>query len=246
VIKEPDIRLFNDDCVDIIKGINKSSINLVITDLPYGTTACKWDSIIDLEIMWKELNRICLKNAAMIFTSQQPFTWKLASSNPKEFRYELIWQKPNGTNPYAAKIMPMKRHENILIFYNKKPVYNPQMTEGKAYTWDSTRSKGEAGSVKQSKKTPINNTGTRYPTSVLNFPQERGLHPTQKPISLMEWLILTYSNKNQIVLDLTMGSGTTGVAAINTNRSFIGIEKNKKYFDIAVERIKESINEQSG
>jgi site-specific DNA-methyltransferase (adenine-specific) len=153
------------------------------------------------------------------------------------FRYELIWQKPNGTNPYQAHIMPMKKHENILVFYNKKPTYNPQMIKGKPYKWNSTRSGGNAGGIKQLKETPIDNKGTRYPSSILKFKQERNGHPTQKPVTLMSWIIKTYSNTDDLVLDFTMGSGTTGIAAINNKRRFIGIEINEQYFNMAQERM---------
>jgi len=217
-------------------------VDLVLTDLPYGTTACKWDSIIPLPDLWKELLRLGKLNTAYIFTCQQPFTWFLAASNPRMLKYELIWEKPNGTNPFQAKHMPMKKHENILIFCKGKPIYNPQMEEGKPYKWNTKRSGGEAGGIVQRKETPIDNKGTRFPGSVLQFPQERGLHPTQKPVALMEWLIETYSNKGNVIMDCTMGSGTTGVAAVNCGRNFIGIELNKEYFDLAENRIKENHN----
>jgi len=225
--------LIRGEAIKILKTLPPESIDLILVDLPYGTTACKWDSIIPLDAMWKELNRICKKNTAMIFTAQQPFTWKLCSSNPKNFRYELIWQKPNATSPFRAKYAPMKKHENILVFYKKQPIYNPQMGKGKPYKWNSKRSGGEASNIIQKKETPINNLGTRYPGSILAIKQERGLHPTQKPVALMEWLIKTYSNPKQTILDFTMGSGTTGVACLKNDRKFIGIEIDKKYFDIS-------------
>lgn len=234
--------LINGECIKVLKTLPDKSVNLVLVDLPYGTTACKWDSIIPLDAMWNELNRICKENSAMIFTAQQPFTWKLCSSNPKDFRYELIWQKPNATTPFRAKYSPMKKHENILIFYKKQPVYNPQMEIGKPYKWNSKRSGGEASNIIQKKETPINNNGIRYPSSILPMKQERGLHPTQKPVPLMEWLIKTYTNSKQTVLDFTMGSGTTGVACLKNNRRFIGVELNKRYFDVACERIIEENN----
>lgn len=225
------------DAMKVLKELPDNSVDLVTVDLPYGTTACKWDSILPLDEMWEELRRICKIDAAMIFTAQQPFTWRLCSSNPDEFRYELIWIKPNATSPYLAKVAPMKRHENILVFYRKKSVYNPQMRSGKPYKWDSKRSGGEAGGIIQKKATPIDNKGTRYPTSVLFMKQERGLHPTQKPEKLMEWLVKTYSNEGQVVLDFTMGSGTTGVACSKNKRKFIGIELEQKYFNIALARM---------
>jgi len=230
------IKLINGECLEEISHLKDGSIDLLVVDLPYGTTACSWDSIIDLPSLWTQLNRVCKESAAMVFTAQQPFTWKLASSNPTAFKYELIWQKPNGTNPFAAKNMPMKRHENILVFYRSKPTYNPQMEQGKPYVWDSKRSKGEAGGMAGATGR-IESDGKRYPSSILKFKQERGLHPTQKPVALMEWLIKSFSNEGDVVLDCTMGSGTTGVAAKNLKRKFIGIELSKEYFDIATKRI---------
>lgn len=235
------VRLFNDNCFNVLPGLKAGSVSLVLTDLPYGTTACKWDSVLPLDRLWAELHRVATRDAVFVFTAQQPFTWVLCASNPNEFKYELIWEKPNGTNPFQARRMPMKKHENILVFSRGTPTYNPQMTSGKPYRWNSARSGGEAGGIRQSRETPINNEGTRYPGSVLCFPQERGLHPTQKPVALMEWLIKTYSNAGDQVLDVTMGSGTTGVAAINTGRGFCGIELERRYFTTAQERVAEAV-----
>jgi len=193
--------------------------------------------------LWKELKLVAKSNAAYVFTAQQPFTTTLINSNLKWFKYCLVWQKPNGTSPYQAKYMPMKCHEDVVVFYDKQPTYNPQMREGKPYKWNSKRSGGEAGSIKQTKETPIDNEGTRYPISVLEFSQDRGLHPTQKPVALMEYLINTYSNPGDMVLDCCMGSGTTGVACVNTNRKFTGIEKDKKIYIGADKRIKQAIKD---
>ena len=225
------------NCITLLKDLKEDSIDMILVDLPYGTTSCKWDSIIPLELLWKEYNRVCKEEAAMVFTSAQPFTTTLAQSNLNNLRYSLVWEKPNGTNPFQASIMPMKKHEDILVFYRKLPTYNPQMVSGKAYKWNSTRSGGEAGSITQSKETPIDNKGTRYPSSVLHFKQERGLHPTQKPVPLMEWLIRTYTNEGDVVLDNTMGSGTTGVACKNTNRKFIGMEQDADYYNTSKKRL---------
>lgn len=225
------------DCLANLANLKDNSVDLVLTDLPYGTTACQWDSIIPLDKLWKELKRVGKPNANFVFTAQQPFSWKLCSSNPEDFKFELIWQKPNGTNPFQAKHMPMKKHENILVFYRKKGTYNPQMEEGKPYAWSSKRTKGEAGGLDGLVDTPIDNKGTRYPGSVLKFKQERGLHPTQKPVALMEWLIKSFSHEGDTVLDCTMGSGTTGVAALNVGRKFIGIEADLGYFNVAYKRI---------
>lgn len=231
------VQLFQADCFSVLPTLADASVDLVLTDLPYGTTACKWDSVLPLEQLWAELLRVTKKNSALVFTAQQPFTWALCASNPKDFKHELIWEKPNGTNPFQAKKMPMKKHENILVFSRGNHTYNPQMEKGKPYRWNSVRSGGDAGGIKQSKETPIDNQGTRYPGSVLRFGQERGLHPTQKPVALMEWLIATYSNPGELVLDVTMGSGTTGVAAANAGRRFCGIELDPVFFGRAQERV---------
>jgi site-specific DNA-methyltransferase (adenine-specific) len=231
------LSLLAGDCLGRLKDVPTGSVDMLAVDLPYGTTACPWDSVIPMDQLWAELYRVCKENAALVFTAQQPFTWALCASNPQAFRYELIWEKPNGTNPFQAKRMPMKKHENVLVFYRKAPVYNPQMVEGAPYRWNSRRSGGEAGGVKQLRETPINNTGTRYPSSVLRFKQERGLHPTQKPVGLMEWLVRTFSNEDDVVMDCTMGSGTTGVACVRAGRRFLGIERDPKYFELAKKRI---------
>jgi DNA modification methylase len=232
------VKLHLGDCLEIMNELDDNSIDMLLVDLPYGTTACSWDIIIPLENLWKEYYRICKKHAAMVFTSSQPFTTILISSNIKDFKYEWIWQKPQGTNPMGAKYMPLKSHENILVFYRKKPTYNPQMWQSTPYKGFHSNNKniGEIyGKIKS--KHRDNPEGLRYPKTILQFKQEKGLHPTQKPVKLMEYLIKTYSNKNDIVLDNTMGSGTTGVACYNTDRNFIGIEKDEKYYNIAKDRI---------
>ena len=230
------------ECLDKLTEIPDSSVNMVMADLPYGTTACKWDSVIPLVPLWKELERVTNENAAMVFTAAQPFTTALAASNLSDFRYEWIWEKPQGTNPMNAKVMPLKSHENILVFYKKKPVYNPQMWYSTPYTgFSSDESKiGEVyGSAKS--KHRDNPEGSRYPKTILKFKQEKGYHPTQKPVSLMEYLIKTYTNEGDTVLDPTMGSGTTGVACVNTNRNFVGIERDEKYYEMSKSRIEKSI-----
>jgi site-specific DNA-methyltransferase (adenine-specific) len=181
---------------------------------------------------------VCKINAAMVFTAAQPFTTTLIHSNIKNFKYEWIWEKPQGTNPLNAKIMPLKSHENILIFYRKKPTYNPQMWKSTPYSGFSSSDKtiGEIyGKVKS--KHRDNPEGLRYPKTVLRFSQDKGLHPTQKPVELMRYLIRTYTNEGDIVLDNAMGSGTTGVACVLENREFIGIEKDDKYYQISSQRI---------
>lgn len=231
------IKLYNDDCLLALQDIPENSIDLVIADLPYGTTQNKWDIVIPFDPLWTQLKRVGKFNTAYIFTATQPFTTALINSNPEWFRYELIWQKPNATNPFQAKTRPMRVHENILVFYYRRGVYNPQMRTGKPYKWNSTRTKGDSANIRQTKETPIDNTGTRYPISVLQVAQDRGIHSTQKPVELMEYLIRTYSNIGDTVLDPTMGSGTTGIAALNLDRSFIGIEKDEHWFQVAQQRI---------
>lgn len=232
------VNLHCGNCLEILPTFADNSVNMLLVDLPYGTTACKWDSIIPLDKLWEQYNRICKEDGAMVFTASQPFTTILAASNLENFRYEWIWEKSQGTNPMNAKVMPLKSHENILVFYRKKPVYNPQMWYSTPYSgFSSNTSKiGEVYGEAKSKHRD-NPEGSRYPKTVLKFKQEKGLHPTQKPVGLMEYLIKTYTNKGDIVLDNTMGSGTSGVACVNTDRDFIGIEMDKTYFNIAKNRI---------
>ena len=226
------------DCLSVMKTISDNSVDLILVDLPYQKTDCDWDSMIPLEPLWEQYNRIAKENAAMVFTAVQPFTTILAASNLKNLRYEWIWEKPQGTNPMSAKIMPLKSHENILVFYRKKPKYYPQMWYSTPYSgFSSEQSKiGEVYGSNDSKHRN-NPEGTRYPKTVIRCKQEKGLHPTQKPVELLSYLIKTYTDECDTVLDNTMGSGSTGVAAKLTNRSFIGIEKDSKYFEIAKERI---------
>lgn len=237
-----DSQLIFDDCLDAMKKIPNGSVDMILADLPYGTTACKWDTIIPFEPLWEQLERICKNNAAMVFTASQPFTTKLISSNMERFKYELIWEKDKGSNPLLANKMPLKSHENILVFYNKLPVYNPQYEFGKPYV--KKQGKCTFGEVVNGGPKPSDKIcdGRRYPKSIIRIPREmhrdkENHHPTQKPIALMEYLIKTYTNEGDLVLDPTMGSGTTCLAAKNLKRDFIGIEKEQKYFDMAYRRI---------
>ena len=185
----------------------------------------------------------------VVLTAAQPFTWRLCASNPELFRYELVWEKPNGTNPLLVKKQPFRVHENILVFYDKQPTYNPQMTYGsKPYDGfkDNAKTLGEVYSGENGNKLiskhKKNTDGSRYPRSVQRFPQDRSGHPTKKPVSLFSWLIRTYTNSGDLVLDNTMGEGTTGVACVQENRHFIGIEKMEKYYRVAVQNIQEEFN----
>ena len=224
------------DCLEIMKDIPDKSIDMILCDLPYGTTKNKWDSIIDLTELWCGYERIIKDNGVIVLFSQMPFTAELVHSNLKLFRYEWIWQKDNGTGFLNAKKMPLKIHENILVFYKKLPTYNPQMRTGfKPYKCKQGRHSTNYGLYEQGHITESN--GERYPIDIIEFKKDSGLHPTQKPVALLEYLIKTYTNEGDIVLDNCMGSGSTGVASINTNRNFIGIELSEEYYNIAKERI---------
>jgi site-specific DNA-methyltransferase (adenine-specific) len=231
-------QLFRGDCLTVLQSLPEKSIDLVLTDLPCGVTACKWDSVLPLDKLWYEYRRVARDTTAFVFIATQPFTTQLISSCMEWFRYELVWEKPRGTNPLNAKKMPLKSHENIVVFYKKTPTYNPQMEKGVPYSAFVTKSGATIGEAYGSSKSiHAANFGTRYPKSVLKFKQERGLHPTQKPVPLMEYLIRTYSNEGDTVLDNCMGVGTTGLAAMNTKRQFIGIEFDPKFFAMAEERL---------
>lgn len=236
------VNLYCGNCLEILPTLPDQSVDMVLVDLPYGTTACKWDSIIPLDKLWEQYNRICKEDGAMVFTAAQPFTTILAASNIDNFRYEWIWEKPQGTNPMNAKVMPLKAHENILVFYRKKPVYNPQMWYSTPYSGFSSET-SKIGEVygKAKSKHRNNPEGSRYPKTVLKFKQEKGLHPTQKPVELMEYLIKTYTNESDTVLDNTMGSGSTGVAAVSCSRNFIGIEMDREYYQVAEKRINDTV-----
>jgi len=240
------IKLLKGDCLELMKDIPDKSIDAIICDLPYGTTACKWDSIIPLNKLWEQYKRIIKPNGAIVLTACQPFTTKLINSNIEMFKYCWIWQKPQGVDPFMAKKRPLNNYEDICVFYKKQPTYNPQFTEGKPYKVerDKTPRNYEITDTVMKPTTTVND-GFRYPTRILQFNQERGYHPTQKPVALFEYLIKTYTNEGELVLDNAMGSGTTGIACLNTNRRFIGIEKDDKYFDIASNRIKNHINNET-
>lgn len=231
------IDLRQGDCLELMKSIPDGSVDAIVCDLPYGTTRNKWDSIIDLDLLWQQYERVIKDDGAILLTAQTPFDKVLGVSNLKLLRYEWIWEKTQGTGHLNAKKMPMKNHENILVFYKKLPTYNPQKTKGKAYTQKSGR--GSSNYNQQDSVVTINN-GDRYPLTVQSFKSDKGLHPTQKPVALLEYLIKTYTNEQDIVLDNCLGSGSTGVACVNTNRKFIGVELDPDYFKIAEERINQA------
>ena len=235
------IDLRQGDCLEVMKDIPDGSVDMILCDLPYGTTACKWDIVIPFEELWKQYNRIIKDNGAIVLFGSEPFSSKLRMSNLKMYRYDWVWKKTIASNFALSKKQPQKKHENIIVFYKKQPTYNPQMEKGNPYT--DKRCAGTrnvvVGGEKVLKKTPIKNEGFRYPTTIQKFSNgnNNNVHPTQKPVALLEYLIKTYTNENETVLDNCMGSGSTGVACINTNRNFIGIELDEKYFKIAKERI---------
>lgn len=235
--------LFQGDCLDIMPLIPDKSVQLILADLPYGTTSCKWDSVIDLESLWKQYNRIVKPNGAIVLNSAEPFTSVLICSNIKDFRYKWVWDKVNRYTGYAnANKMPLKRHEDIVVFYKKLPIYNKQMIDGKPYKYIRKKNKEEhLGQNGLTDRIGGSIDGKRNPFDIISITgdnkKESGLHPTQKPLELMKYLISTYSNENDAVLDNTMGSGTTCLAAKELNRKFIGIEKEVKYYDLAVARV---------
>ena len=230
------------DCLELMKGIPDKSVDMVLCDLPYGTTRNKWDSVIPLNKLWKQYERMIKDSGAIVLFSQMPFSAELVHSNLKLFKYEWIWQKDNGTGFLNAKKMPLKIHENILVFYKKLPLYNPQMRTGfKPYKCKQGRHSTNYGAYEQGHITESN--GERYPIDIIKFKKDSGLHPTQKPVELLEYLIKTYTNEGETVLDNCMGSGSTGVACINTNRNFIGYELNEEYFSIAQNRLREAWRE---
>jgi site-specific DNA-methyltransferase (adenine-specific) len=234
------------DTLEKMKEIPDGSIDMILCDLPYGTTACKWDTVIPFEPLWEAYRRVTKMNAAIVLTASQPFTTVLIMSNMKDFKYELIWDKGAVTGFALAKTRPLKVHENVCVFYAAQPTYNPQKTKGRP---NNAQTKGNVlteevalrnGSQPTMKKYVSDVSGEKYPISVIY--EKRGgpttlQHPTQKPVALMEYLIKTYTNPGELVLDNTMGSGTTGVACMNTGRRFIGIERDDKYFAICQERI---------
>jgi len=245
------IQLMQGDCLELMKDIPDKSIDMILCDLPYGTTACKWDTIIPFEPLWEQYNRIIKDNGAIVLFGSEPFSTTLRYSNLKMYKYDWIWGKSIGANPLLCKKQPMRYHENISVFYKKQCVYNPQMTIGKMRdkkpkTWGDKTDEIYGGALSRFKgKSNINN--LYYPRSYQYFSnanQKDKLHPTQKPVPLLEYLIKTYTNEGETVLDNCMGSGSTGVACLNTNRNFIGIELDDKYFEIAKERIcKEKVAE---
>lgn len=237
-----DIELWQGDCLELMNNIPDKSVDCIITDLPYGTTRCKWDTIIPFESLWRQYNRIIKDNGAIVLFGTEPFSSHLRLSNLKNYKYDWIWDKVKGTGFLNAKRQPMRNHELISVFYKKQCTYNPQKTYGHKMK-KSYRSKDLQTDVYGEMKNDYTYESTeRYPRSIQVFltdTQNSSLHPTQKPVDLIEYLIKTYTNDGELVFDSCMGSGTTGVACINTNRRFIGIELDNNYFEIAKNRISE-------
>ncbi|MBQ3434374.1 MAG: site-specific DNA-methyltransferase [Selenomonadaceae bacterium] len=234
-------KIFHGDCLELMKEIPDGSVDMILTDLPYGITDCAFDVRIPFEPMWEQFKRVTKKNAAIVLFSQMPFGAELIMSNRKMFRYEWIWEKSLGVGFLNAKKMPLRCHENILVFYRKLPTYNLQFLEGKPYKIFNKY----VTKIYQKQKPAlfVNEDGRRSPRDVQRFNSQTGdkSHPLQKPVDLLEYLIKTYTNEGETVLDATMGSGSTGVAAINTGRKFIGIEKEQNFFEISEKRITEAI-----
>lgn len=229
------------DCLELMNQIDDKSIDMILCDLPYGTTACKWDTIIPFDSLWKHYKRIIKDNGAIVLTASQPFTSALVMSNPEWFKCEWIWEKSLFANFMQLKRYPAKKHENILLFCKSTPFYYPQMELAKPYENNrKKRNHKEQGTYgRVSERTAVKNLGIRYPSTIQKFPNPNNslLHPTQKPVDLFEYLIKTYTKEGETILDNCIGSGTTAIACINTNRNFIGMEKDATYFELAKKRI---------
>lgn len=242
------VTLYHDDCLEVLPELPDKSIDAVICDPPYGTTACKWDSVIPFEPMWEQLKRIIKPRGAIALFGSQPFTSALVMSNPGMFKWEDVWEKSRPVGFMNANRKPLRSHENILIFGSGVITYNPQKWQIDPLFIDRRKNVNDTGSNGAiygggGKKRSVD-TGWRFPYSIISVPSDwgKGMHPTQKPVPLLAYLVKTYTNEGDIVLDFTFGSGTTGVACVETNRNFIGIEKDKAYFDIAVKRIQEALD----
>jgi len=244
------IKLYNDDMFNILPTIEDRTVNMIFADFPYQTTNLSWDTLIDLELFWKEANRILTKNGVVVATAQFPFTATLAMSNIKNLKYEWIWEKTQATGHLNSKRMPMKSHENILIFYKKLPTYNPQMTSGHKRKVSSAKNRSACIERRNNTENIYNNeypdkindydSTDRFPRDVITFSsdkQKSTLHKTQKPLLLLEYLIKTYSNEGDVILDPCFGSNTTGLACKNLNRDYIGIEMDKNFYHIGYNRV---------
>lgn len=232
-----DFQLMRGDCLELMKSIPDSSIDMVMCDLPYGTTACSWDSVIPFDELWEQYRRLC--KGAIVLTASQPFTSALVMSNPKMFRYQWVWDKKIPSGMSYARFQPMRQHEDVLIFCNGKVPYFPQMIKRDKPIKEGGKKKSESAPIANFESMGGKIYDMKNPTTLIQFDKIRqgAVHPTQKPVALMEYLIRTYTNEGDVVLDNCMGSGTTGVACANIGRKFIGIERESNYFDIACQRI---------
>ena len=241
-------RIYNEDCLEGMKKIPDKSIDMILCDLPYGTTACKWDTVIPFDKLWLEYERIIKDSGAICLFGSEPFTSLMICSNIKIFRYDIVWDKVNCSSGILAKKRPLKSHENICVFYKEQPTYNPQMTEGTMWHRAGKKEK-KLPTIYGENKTAIRNgasdkTNLKYPKSILTISNANNMnriHPTQKPVELFEWLIKTYTNENDLILYNCIGSGTTAIACINTGRNFIGFELDKQYYDTANERVRNAL-----
>ena len=239
VVKD-NYKLMFGDCLERMKEIPDGSVDLVLTDPPYGTTACKWDSVIDFTLMWEQLKRIIKPNGAIVLFGAEPFSSMLRCSNIKMFKYDWIWEKSKATGFLNSKKQPLRSHEIISVFYSKQPTYNPQMIKGEAYNKGVRKEQTDNDVYGQFNQVEVKSDGLRFPRSVQYFKtaeSEGGFHKTQKPVALLEYLIKTYTQEGETVLDFTFGSCSTGVACLNTNRKFLGIEMDANYYEIACDRL---------
>lgn len=242
-----DVQLMHGDCLELMKNIPDGSVDLVLTDPPYGTTNCRWDTIIPFDLMWEQLSRIVKPNGAILLFGSEPFSSALRMSNINNFKYDWYWQKTTPTGFLNAKKQPLRNIETISVFYLKQPTYNPQKSAGHKRKVSLAKHKVNCKKAEEYRDYGLASYDSteRYPTQILQHKTDRqkcAFHPTQKPVCLLEYLIRTYTNEGETVLDFTMGSGSTGVACVNTNRRFIGIELDDGYFEIAKNRIQEALN----
>lgn len=238
------VTLMLGDCLEAMKAVPDCSVDMVLADLPYGTTQCSWDVVIPFEDLWREYLRIAKPEAAIVLCAAQPFSSMVVASNPKHYRYEWIWEKGNATGFLNAKKQPLRSHESAQVFYRKQPIYNPQMSTGHERKTSKRKTVNSECYGKALTLTEYDSTD-RYPRSVQFFSSDKqsgSFHPTQKPVAWMEFLIKTYSNQGSLIMDNTMGSGTTGVACVNLGRRFIGIDRDEKYFQIAKDRINAAVS----
>ena len=239
-------KLLHGDCLERMKEIPDGSVDLILTDPPFGTTNCRWDSVIPFEPMWEQLKRIIKPNGAIVLFGSEPFSSALRMSNIKQYKYDWVWEKSKATGFLNSKKQPLRSHEIISVFYDKQPNYNPQMQLSEPYNKGVRKQQTEDDVYGSFNQVEVkNDTGLRHPRSVQYFKtaeHEGGFHKSQKPVALLEYLIKTYTNENETVLDFTFGSCSTGIACLNTNRKFIGIELDDNYFDIGANRMKEHNN----